>query len=202
MKIVGIAGGSGSGKSTVCRRLIESLGIESVVIPHDNYYRCLRSHSQDQRESVNFDHPDSLESELLCRHLDVLRGGEPIEIPTYCFATHTRETRTIRIAPKPLVFVDGVLALSVSTLRSKFDISIFVHADDEIRFQRRQRRDTVERGRTAESVRVQWATSVFPMHKRFVDANRHHADLEIDNGPSSPSLDDAIKRIRGLAEES
>ncbi|MCA9215067.1 MAG: uridine kinase [Planctomycetales bacterium] len=197
MKIVGIAGGSGSGKSTICQQLVRAVNAPCAVITHDSYYRCLKTLSLTERQNVNFDHPDALETELLCHHIDQLCDDEAIEIPEYCFATHTRLPSGPRISPKPILFVEGVLTLCNTNLRARFDVSVFVHADDTTRLERRKARDVLERGRTAESVLQQWEQSVLPMHQRFVEPSRHHADVVIDNH-ETPNLEPVLRILRRL----
>ena len=184
--IVGIAGGSGSGKSTICGRLQKMADRDSATIMHDSYYRCLSRLPDDQRADVNFDHPDSLDTQLLCRHLDQLRAGQAVAVPSYCFKQHVRTAEVQRIEPVPIVFVDGVLVLSGAELRERLDFAVFVHVDTATRLQRRIARDTVDRGRSRESVIRQWETSVLPMHEQFVAPSREYAGFEIDNTATEP----------------
>ena len=149
-----------------------------------------------QRAKVNFDHPESLETSLLCQHLDALRLGSIVQIPTYCFAEHARLDETIQMSPSNVVFVDGVLVLSEPALRSKFDFSVYVHTDDRVRLQRRIDRDVVDRGRTPGSVVDQWNESVMPMHRQFVEPSRQFADCEIQNNDDSlPEIDRIVEKI-------
>jgi uridine kinase len=181
--VLGIAGGSGSGKSTVMRRVIEAVGAFNVaVLDHDRYYFDLKHLSAEERAKVNFDHPSSLETTLLCRHLDELIAGRAIEKPIYDFSRHTRTEETERVEPRPLIIVEGILVLAEPELVRRMDLRVFVDADDDIRLSRRIRRDIEERGRTLDSVLVQYETTVRPMHLAFVAPSRHEADLVIPRG--------------------
>lgn len=181
--VLGIAGGSGSGKSTVMRRVIEAVGADNVsVLDHDRYYYDLRHLSVEERAQVNFDHPSSLETPLLCRHVDELLAGRAVEKPIYDFARHTRTSETERVEPRPLLIVEGILVLAEPDLVRRMDLRVFVDADDDIRLARRIRRDIGERGRTLESVLMQYETTVRPMHLAFVAPSRQAADLVIPRG--------------------
>ncbi len=182
--VVGVAGGSGSGKSTVVRELISRMGAERVaVIHHDAYYRDLGSLSLRERRLVNFDHPDSLETELLVEHLDRLLQGERVGVPTYDFATHTRRPGAERIlSPAPVVILDGMLVLADARLRERMDLRVFVETDADLRLVRRLRRDTLERGRTVSSVLDQYERTVRPMHQELVEPSKRFADLVVHGG--------------------
>lgn len=174
--IIGIAGGSGSGKSTFCQALIQELGKDRVAhIAQDNYYRPQAAVTA--KESVNYDHPDALEFSLLHDHLQQLRQGQAIEMPTYDFARHDRTSRTIFVKPKKFIVVEGILLLSQPKIRNLLDLSIFISAPKEVRFYRRAARDQLERGRTFASVRSQFEKTVSPMHDLFVEPSAQNADL-------------------------
>jgi uridine kinase len=181
--IVGVAGGSGSGKTTLTRRLLERLpGGMAVHISHDAYYRDLAHLELEERARWNFDHPDSLESELLIRHLELLRAGERVEIPTYDFSTHTRASKSLPVRPAPVVIVEGVLVLAVKELRNRLDLGVFVDTAASERLTRRVRRDTRQRGRSRESVLEQWRETVDPMYEQFVVPSRAHAHHVVHHG--------------------
>lgn len=184
--IIGICGGTGSGKTTIARRIFETVGAENVILlEQDSYYRNLADMPLDERRKANFDHPDSIDSELLGNHLRRLKSGLPVEIPVYDFRTHTRRNETERLEPKTVVLVEGILIFSVSAISELLDIRIFVDTPDDIRFIRRLKRDITERGRTTESVIEQYLATVRPMHFEFVEPSKRHADLIIPEGGNS-----------------
>ena len=203
MILIGVAGGSASGKSTLVERLIDRLGSDSAaVITHDRYYRDRGALEPDMREALNYDHPDALETELLLSHLQSLRMGLTIEAPVYDFSRHARELRVDRIEPRPVIFLEGLLVLADARLRDAVDLRVFVDTDDETRYLRRLKRDVEQRGRTMESVRAQYAATVGPMHRQFVEPSRRYADLLVvgDGFPDAwvePVLSEIMKR-RGL----
>ncbi|MFM1872278.1 MAG: hypothetical protein RL398_1700 [Planctomycetota bacterium] len=176
-RIVAIVGGSGSGKTTLARAVCRVLGEDSVLVEHDAYYRCLAHLPHTQRAAVNFDHPDSLENELLMVQLEQLRRGQGVMMPRYDFASHSRMPDGIRIDPRPVIVVEGILVLALPHLQRAFDLSVFVDTPTELRFRRRCDRDVRDRGRTPESVRSQWMSTVQPMHERFVAPSRDRCDL-------------------------
>jgi uridine kinase len=181
--VIGLAGGSGSGKTTVLRRIVDAIGPNKIaLLDHDAYYRDLSHLPLEQRSRFNFDHPDALETELLCSHLDRLQGGETVEKPIYNYKTHTREGHTTRIYPRPVVIVEGILVLAEDDLRKRMDIKIFVDAADDIRLMRRIRRDLNERGRTVDAVLQQYERTVRPMHLEFVEPSKRRADVIIPRG--------------------
>lgn len=181
--IVGVAGGSGSGKTTVVERIVESLGPESVArIQHDCYYRDFGHLPRHERDRINFDHPDSLESELLASHLDELLDGGSIEAPTYDFTQHRRRAETQTVGPARVVIVDGILILAEPELRRRFDVRIFVDTDADVRLLRRLRRDLDERARTLDSVIQQYEETVRPMHLEFVEPSKRYADVIVPRG--------------------
>ncbi|HET8771488.1 MAG TPA: uridine kinase [Gemmatimonadaceae bacterium] len=181
--IIGIAGGTGSGKSTVAKRIAESLGESHVAfIDMDAYYRDHRHLTLDERRRVNWDHPDAFDIELLAQHLDALGRGEAIDKPVYDFATHLRAPETVRIAPAEVIVIDGILLLVDERVRAACDVKVFVEADADIRLIRRIRRDLVVRGRPLEEILDQYLTTVQPMHLQFVEPSKRYADLIIPRG--------------------
>ena len=172
------------------------------MIRHDWYYRDLSHFTYAERSMVNFDHPDSLETELLAAHLGELLEGHDVDVPTYEFASHTRGQATLRISPTPVVILDGILVLADSELRDLMDLSVFVDTEPDIRLIRRVRRDTVKRGRTAESVLDQYERTVRPMHLEFVEPSRRHADMTVPGGGyNSVAVDLLVTKVRGLVSE-
>lgn len=181
--IIGICGGTGSGKTTVARRILENVSDEQVVfLQQDSYYRNLGDMPVELRHAINFDHPDALDNDLFINHVKALRAGEAIEMPVYDFSIHTRKAETIHIAPKPILIIEGILIFVDAALRAQMDIKIFVDTDDDLRFIRRLQRDVNERGRTVESVIKQYLETVRPMHEQFVEPSKRHADVIIPEG--------------------
>jgi uridine kinase len=177
MKIIGVAGGSGSGKTTFARLLADKLDRSQVVIlAQDSYYIDQSDHFDKDGGSVNFDHPDSIDWPLLIQHLKMLKMGAEIDMPVYDFATHTRRSETVKIKPKPFVIVDGILIFVQKNVHDQFDRKIFIKTREEIRFERRLKRDVVERGRTSEGVKAQYLAQVKPMHEQFVEPSSECAD--------------------------
>lgn len=196
-KIVGIAGGTGSGKTTLARKIREGLGEASTLIQFDWYYRDLSYLPMKDREDVNFDHPSSLESELLVEHLKMLKNGEGVDVPMYDFKTHSRTAETLHIDPLPVIVVEGILLFCFEPLRDMLDIKIFVDTDADIRAFRRIRRDMRERGRTFDSIRKQYYKTVRPMHLEFVEPSKRYADVIIPEGGSNLiALDLIIERLK------
>jgi uridine kinase len=178
--MIGIAGGSGSGKTTIAKKIQESCrGFSTLLFQLDHYYRDLAHLDPAERDKVNFDHPDSLEMSLLEKHVSALANGEPIDRPTYEFASHTRSSKVVRLEPADVVVVDGIFALYSPQIRKHLDCSIFVDVSDDVRFIRRLRRDVDERGRTNDGVIKQYLSSVKPMHDQFVAPTKHLADLVV-----------------------
>ncbi len=198
--IIGVAGGTGSGKTTVANRVLERVGAENIAyIPHDAYYIDLGHLPQQERAKTNFDHPDSLETRLLVEHIKHLRASEPIEIPVYDFTTHTRTTKTLHIDPAPIVMVEGILIFAEPELRALCDVKLFIDTDADIRFIRRLRRDIQERGRTVETVIEQYLRTVRPMHLEFVEPSKRYADVIIpEGGFNEVAIEMVAARIRGL----
>ena len=181
--ILGIAGGSGSGKSTIARAVLAALPAgTSILLEQDHYYRPQSHLPEGERERVNYDHPDALELDLLTSHLDALRSGACIVRPTYDFAIHDRAPNGVRIEPAPVVIVEGILVLADERLRARFDVKIFVDTDADIRLMRRIRRDLEHRGRTFTQVRKQYYESVRPMHMAFVEPSKRFADVIVPEG--------------------
>ena len=178
--MIGVVGGSGAGKTTLVWGLADRLGADVSVLWFDEYYHDLVHLTPDERALVNYDHPDSLDVDLLVSHLDGLLAGRPAEVPVYDFTTHTRTGTTRRVDPRPVIVVDGILVLAFPVIRERLDVSVFVEAPAEVRLARRLDRDVRERGRTPESVRTQFAATVAPMHDAFVSPCRDLADLTLD----------------------
>jgi uridine kinase len=197
--VVGIAGGSGSGKTTVARTLADALGAGAVrIVAHDAYYRDVTHLDDDQRKRLNFDHPDALETELLIEHLAALRQGRTVQVPVYDFATHRRTARTERLEPAPVVLVEGILVLADARLRAVLDLRVFVDADPDVRVLRRVRRDLLERGRDIGSIDAQYRASVRPMHLAFVEPSRRFADVILPNeAPARAGLEVLLAHLRG-----
>lgn len=201
--VLGVAGGSGSGKSTVVREVCRLLGPGvASVIHHDAYYRDLSHLPLEDRVAVNFDHPDSLETELMVAHVECLLAGRPAELPTYDFSTHTRAPGVEPLEPTPLLVLDGILVLADSRLRSAMDLKVFVDTDADLRLLRRIRRDVVKRGRTADSVIAQYEATVRPMHMEFVEPSKRHADLVVpEGGYNRVAVDLVVSKLRALMAE-
>ena len=198
--IIGIAGGTGSGKTTVANVVLSRVGTSSIAfVPHDAYYKDLNQLPQTQREQLNFDHPSSLDTPLMIEHLLRLKGGEPVEIPIYDFTTHSRTERTTHLDPQPVILVEGILIFAEPELRGMFDVKIFVDTPPDIRFIRRLERDINERGRTFGSVIQQYQTSVRPMHLEFVEPSKQYADVIIpEGGLNTVAMDMMVARIEAL----
>lgn len=198
--LIGIAGGTGSGKTTVARKLVERLPPRTaVLVQHDSYYRHRDDLSEAEREAINFDHPDSLENALLVEHLDKLRSGESFEQPQYDYVTHLRKAETILVEPRPLVVVEGILLLADPEIRARLDMKIFVDTDSDIRVLRRVRRDLDARGRTFEQIRDQYFTTVRPMHIQFVEPSKRFADVVIPEGGNNEiALDMVLTKLKSI----
>ncbi len=180
--VIAVAGGSGSGKTTVARAIDEAVHRESVLIEQDAYYKDLAHLSLEERKQVNFDHPDAFDTELLVAQLRLLLSGQPIDRPTYDYPGHTRAAATVHVVPRDVILVDGILLLADARLRPLFDIKVFVDVADDVRFIRRLQRDVVERGRTMDSVIAQYLTTVRPMHLEFVEPSKRYADIILPEG--------------------
>ena len=198
--VIGVAGGSGSGKTTVVRQIIESIGDGQVtVLEHDRYYRDRNDLRLEERAALNYDHPDSLETDLLVRHLHELRTGRPVEVPEYDFARHARQAATSTALPRRTIIVEGILIFADAALRSLMDVKVFVDADDDTRFIRRLQRDIAERGRTVSSVIEQYLGTVKPMHLEFVEPSKRYADIIIPlGGHNTVAIDMMLSLVRSL----
>ncbi|NVB42029.1 uridine kinase [Pseudenhygromyxa sp. WMMC2535] len=196
--VIGIAGGSGSGKSTVADALASALPSELVAtLRHDSYYRDRPDLSLEQRHALNYDHPEALETELLVEHLQHLKAGNPVDVPIYNFKTHRRFPDTQRVVPAPVVIVEGILVFVDERLRRELDVKIFVDTEADIRAIRRIRRDMRDRGRDFESVRKQYYETVRPMHLQFVEPSKRTADLIIpEGGENRVAIDVLLARLR------
>ena len=195
--VIGIAGGTGSGKSTVASVILSRVGKERIAfLLHDAYYRD-RSHIPfPERAEANFDHPDQLETSLLVKHIGELRAGRPVEMPVYDFRTHSRTDRTVRVEPRPVIIVEGILLFAEPELRACFDIRLFVDTDADVRFIRRLQRDIAERGRNVESVISQYQATVRPMHLEFVEPSKRWADVIIpEGGLNTVAIDIVVARV-------
>lgn len=185
--IIGIAGGSGSGKTTIAESVVTAVGSDTVsLIQHDAYYRDLPHLDFAERSAVNYDHPDSLETELLIEHIQQLRAGKEIKRPVYDFTEHRRTTETVPVKPHPVVIVEGILVLSERDLRNVMDLRIYVDADADLRLLRRLQRDIIERERTLDSVVAQYQQTVRPMHLQFVEPSKRYADIIVPSGGYNP----------------
>lgn len=197
---IGVAGGTGSGKTTVADVILDRVGKQRIAyLPHDAYYRDLGKLPPDQKAAMNFDHPDSLETELMISHIEQLKQGKPVEIPIYDFSTHSRTKRTIRVKPHPVIIVEGILLFADKKLRELLDVKIYVDTDPDIRFIRRLQRDITERGRTTENVIQQYLTTVRPMHLEFVEPSKRYANVIIpEGGLNEVAMEMVIARIESL----
>lgn len=193
---IGIAGGSGSGKTTIARAVVDRLDGRVALLQHDAYYRHTPDLSFDERTKVNYDHPASLETELLVDHLVTLRSGVAIERPIYDFAKHLRSDDSVRVEAAPVVIVEGILVLAELELRSELDLKIFVDTDSDLRLARRLKRDTEERGRSVDSVIDQYFCTVRPMHLEFVEGSKRYADLIIPEGYNPRAVATVVELIR------
>ncbi|KXK12175.1 MAG: uridine kinase [Chloroflexi bacterium OLB14] len=198
--VIGIAGGSGSGKTTVVNEILKRVGEERIAfLQHDSYYKDLTGLPPAQRADINFDHPDSLETELLIQHIASLRDFMPVSVPTYDFATDSRTSQTLRVDPKNVILVEGILIFAEPELRKMFDLKIFVDTDADIRLIRRLHRDITERSRTTEYVIQQYQATVRPMHLEFVEPSKRYADVIIpEGGHNVAALDMVVARIETL----
>ena len=198
--VIAVAGGSGSGKTTVANVILDRVGKEKIAyLPHDAYYRDLHELPYAQRIQVNFDHPNSLETELLIEHVKQLKKWRAVDLPIYDFTNHSRTTESIHVEPQRVIIVEGILILAERELRKLFDVKLFVDTDPDIRFIRRLQRDITERGRTTDSVIHQFLTTVRPMHLEFVEPSKRYADVIIpEGGRNTVAMDMVIARIQAL----
>lgn len=199
---IGVAGGSGSGKTTVARVILDRIGEDHIsYVPHDAYYRDLRDLPPEQRDNINFDHPDSLDTELFIEHIQRLQRYEPIDIPIYDFSSDSRTDEVRIVQPHRIILVEGILIFCEVRLRELFDVRIFVDTDDDVRFIRRLQRDVTERGRTPDSVIQQWMNTVRPMYMEFVEPSKRYAHVIIpEGGKNEVAMAMVIARINALRE--
>lgn len=196
--VIGVAGGSGSGKTTITSAIVEQIGPDQVaLVEHDAYYREYGSLPLEERAKVNFDHPDSLETELLIEHLRALTAGESIQKPVYDFTTHSRLPKTVTVNPRPTIVVDGILVFVEQELRELMDLKIYVDTDSDLRILRRLQRDIEERDRTVDSVITQYLSTVRPMHLQFVEPSKRYADIIIPEGYNRR----AVATVMGMVRE-
>jgi uridine kinase len=200
--IIGVAGGTGSGKTTVSRRIQEAVNVAAIAyLQHDNYYRDQGHLPLPERAQTNYDHPDSLETSLMIEHLRQLKRGIPVNIPVYDFAVHTRSTQTLRVEPARIILVEGILIFVEPELRDLMDIRIFVDTDADIRFIRRLRRDMNERGRSLDSIVKQYMATVRPMHMEFVEPSKRYADVIVPRGGDNRvAMEMIVARIQALLQ--
>jgi uridine kinase len=200
--VIGMAGGTGSGKTTVAREILRRAGTEQIsLIQHDAYYKDLGDLPLTQRAMQNFDHPDALDNDLLITHLKQLKAGRAIEVPVYDFTTHTRTKETRHVEPRRVIIVEGILIFADEALRRLMDVKIYVDTDADIRFIRRLQRDIAERGRTMDSVIHQYLGTVRPMHQEFVESSKRFADVIIpEGGFNEVAMDMIAARIKTLLD--
>jgi uridine kinase len=201
--VIGVAGGSGSGKTTVVNAILDRVGRERVaVLPHDAYYRDLSHLSLEERAQVNFDHPDAFDNALYRAHVDALTNRQPFEMPTYDFATYVRLPDSLAVAPQPVVLLEGILIFADAQLRARMGVKIFVDAESDLRIIRRIQRDTHSRGRTVESVIEQYLRTVRPMHLEFVEPSKRYADIIIPSGGlNAIAIDMVVARIERMLDQ-
>lgn len=199
--VIGVAGGSGSGKTTVVRRIVESLGLDQVtLLDHDRYYRDRNDLRLEERAALNYDHPDALETDLMVAHVRALKSGQPVEAPQYDFTRHARLAETNTFQPKRALIVEGILVFTDAALRDLMDLKVFVDTDSDTRFIRRLQRDVAERGRTMESVIDQYQNTVKPMHLEFVEPSKRYADVIIPlGGHNTVAVDLLLTMLRSVA---
>lgn len=201
--VIGIAGGTGSGKTTLSELILDNIGRDRMAyLPHDAYYRDRKDLPLAERAKLNYDHPDSLETELMVEHIQQLKSGKSVEMPVYDFTTHSRKEATVHVEPKRLLLVEGILIFAEKTLRKLFDMKIYVDTDADLRIIRRLTRDIEERGRTVQSVVDQYLQTVRPMHLEFVEASKRYADIIVpEGGLNAVALDMVIARLQFLLGE-
>lgn len=199
---IGVAGGTGSGKTTIALKILERVGFDRVAyVPHDAYYRDASHLPPAERARLNYDHPDALDNDLLIVHLRQLQAGKAVEIPVYDFVTHTRRPETRHVEPQPVIMVEGILIFADKRLRDLMDVKIYVDTDADLRFIRRLKRDMEERSRTPESVINQYLNTVRPMHLEFVEPSKRYADVIIpEGGHNKVAIEMVAARLRALAD--
>ena len=197
---IGIAGGTGAGKTTVARELTESVGEAVTMIPLDNYYRDLSHLEMAERREINYDHPSAFEWDLLAEQLERLLGGESIEMPQYDFERHVRKSERVTVEPSPVIVLEGILTLYDERITEQFDLKVYVETDADVRILRRIRRDVVERGRDLEGVIDQYLSTVKPMHEQFVEPTKKHADIIIPEGANRTAIDLLQEKVEGEIE--
>ncbi len=198
--VFGVAGGTASGKTTVAENILQAVGAEKIAyLPHDAYYRHNPHLPFEEREKLNYDHPNSLETELMEKHIKQLRKGNVVHVPMYDFARHKRQDATQLVEPSPIILVDGILIFTKRKLRDLMDIKVYVDTDADVRFIRRLKRDMEERERSLESVVDQYMQTVRPMHLKFVEPSKRHADIIIPGGGQNPvAMEMVVSRLRDL----
>jgi uridine kinase len=201
--VIGVAGGSGSGKTTVSNAILDRVGHERIaLLQHDSYYHDLSHLPLERRRQVNFDHPDAFDNALYLAHLDALIRGEPVAVPTYDFATYVRLPQVVEVQPRPVILLEGILIFADAALRERMDIKLFVDTEGDLRFIRRLQRDMRERGRTVESVIEQYLRTVRPMHLEFVEPTKRYADIIIPRGGRNTiAIDMVVARIERMLEQ-
>ena len=199
--IIGIAGGTGSGKTTITRRLIQAFGEEVSVVHHDNYYKAHDDIPLEARRLLNYDAPEALEFDLMVSHLRALKEGRAVDCPVYDFTLHNRSDKVVRIDPRPVIIVDGILILSDPALRETFDLKIYVETDADERILRRARRDMEVRGRKIDDIMAQYLNTVKPMHETHVEPSKKHADLILNGGLNPVALEVVESRVRDFLDK-
>ncbi|MGM9671900.1 MAG: uridine kinase [Oscillospiraceae bacterium] len=198
---IGIAGGTGSGKTTITRRIIQEFGGDVSVVYHDNYYKRHDNLTYEERTKLNYDHPNAFDTPLLIEHLEALKAGKPVECPVYDYTVHNRSEKTVTIRPAKVIVVEGILIFAEPELCRRMDIKIFVDTDADVRILRRILRDTRDRGRDLESIVTQYLTTVKPMHELFVEPSKRNADIIIpEGGHNQVAVDFVMERIRAHVE--
>lgn len=202
--VFGVAGGTASGKTTVARAILEAVGAEQVAyLPHDAYYRDMPHLTLEERAHQNYDHPNSLETKLMVKHIQKLLKWQPVQVPVYDFTTHRRTADTVLVEPSPIILVDGILIFTKRKLRELMDIKVYVDTDSDIRFIRRLQRDMDERGRSLASVVEQYMETVRPMHLKFVEPSKRYADVIIPHGGlNKVAMEMVVARLRDLLRPS
>jgi len=201
--VFGVAGGTASGKTTVARLILESVGASQIAyMPHDAYYKDRPDLTLAERAAVNYDHPNSLETKLMIKHIHQLLKGKSVRVPVYDFTNHRRTEETVLVEPSPIILVDGILIFTKRKLREMMDIKVFVDTDADVRFIRRLQRDMTERGRSLESVIEQYLETVRPMHLKFVEPSKRFADVIIPNGGMNQvAIDMVVSRLKAMLRE-